>query len=300
VWRLAGHCCSPRIKLIHRAGPRQVAELRRVVARTSGTREAHRLKLIASGRALRDEDGAASLAEGAALLAVTAPLPPPQAAQAQADAPAAERVCAPAPFARGLCTGRQASLAGAHAPSLHMLWHGGAPVVEPRPSRKHSHLCQEERCSPAETQAARRTEHQGGSSHGAGRQQMSLFAGGTGAAGAILESPTHTRVLSCGRLRATCISDAEANRAGSKPGTELTPAQDADAVRFELPADASPWARRAAAFCQQRLHLPELLMVVLFSVQPWVWCAAAAWLAGAPIAHRLEVRAGASGLCEHT
>ena len=105
-------------------------------------------------------------------------------------------------------------------------------------------------------------------------------------------TPTHTRVLRCGRLRAIC-TDAEAARAGSKPCTEMFTAQDADAVRFELPADASPWARRAAAFCQERLHLPELLMVVLFSVQPWVWCAAAAWLAGAPIAHRLEVRAGA-------
>ena len=62
-------------------------------------------------------------------------------------------------------------------------------------------------------------------------------------------------------------------------------------MRFQLPADASPLTRRAAAFCQQRLRLPELLMVVLFSVRPWVWAAAAAWLAGAPLAHRLEVRA---------
>ena len=61
-------------------------------------------------------------------------------------------------------------------------------------------------------------------------------------------------------------------------------------MRFQLPADAAPLTRRAAAFCQQRLHLPELLMVVLFSVRPWVWAAVAAWLAGAPLAHRLEVR----------
>ena len=65
-------------------------------------------------------------------------------------------------------------------------------------------------------------------------------------------------------------------------------------MRFQLSADASPLTRRAAAFCQQRLHLPELLMVVLFSVRPWVWAAAAAWLAGAPLAHRLEVRSAAA------
>ena len=61
-------------------------------------------------------------------------------------------------------------------------------------------------------------------------------------------------------------------------------------MRFQLPADASPLTRRVAAFCQQRLRLPELLMVVLFAVRPWVWAAAAAWFAGAPLAHRLEVR----------
>ena len=68
--------------------------------------------------------------------------------------------------------------------------------------------------------------------------------------------------------------------------------QDQDAVRFQLPADASPWTRAAASFCQGRLRLPELVLVVLFGVRPWAWAALAAWLVGAPLAHRLEVRLG--------
>lgn len=76
-----------------------------------------------------------------------------------------------------------------------------------------------------------------------------------------------------------------------EPTPRLPCAQEAaDAVRFHLPADASPWVRAAAAFCQRRLRLPELLLVVLFSIRPWVWAAAAAWLVGAPLAHRFEVR----------
>ena len=52
-----------------------------------------RLKLIRAAHALRDEDGAAGLTEGASLLAVVVPLPPSEDAQAQADPqPGDERV----------------------------------------------------------------------------------------------------------------------------------------------------------------------------------------------------------------
>ena len=52
-----------------------------------------RLKLICAAHALRDEDSAAGLTEGASLLAVVVPLPPSEAAQAQADSqPCEEKV----------------------------------------------------------------------------------------------------------------------------------------------------------------------------------------------------------------
>ena len=67
----------------------KVTELRCVVARPVGC-PTPRLKLIRAAHALRDEDGAAGLAEGASLLAVVVPLPPSEAAQAQADPPPGE------------------------------------------------------------------------------------------------------------------------------------------------------------------------------------------------------------------
>lgn len=60
-----------------------------MVARSVGC-PTPRLKLIRAAHALRDDDGAAGLTEGASLLAVVVPLPPSEAAQAQADPPPGE------------------------------------------------------------------------------------------------------------------------------------------------------------------------------------------------------------------
>ena len=43
------------------------------------------------------------------------------------------------------------------------------------------------------------------------------------------------------------------------------------------------------AFLRERLRLPDVALVVLFGVRPWVWAALVVWLICAPIAHRLEV-----------
>ena len=66
-------------------------------------------------------------------------------------------------------------------------------------------------------------------------------------------------------------------------------AEDSDALIFELPADASPLQRRVAAILQHKLHLPELLLIILFAVRPWVWAAALAWILCAAVADRMEV-----------
>ena len=62
-----------------------------------------------------------------------------------------------------------------------------------------------------------------------------------------------------------------------------------DPARFSLPANASPAKKRLVAFLRQRLRLPDVALVILFGVRPWVWAAFLAWMIGAPIAHRLEV-----------
>lgn len=62
-----------------------------------------------------------------------------------------------------------------------------------------------------------------------------------------------------------------------------------DPARFRLPANASPAKQRLVAFLRERLRLPDVALVVLFGVRPWVWAALVMWLICAPIAHRLEV-----------
>ena len=47
--------------------------------------------------------------------------------------------------------------------------------------------------------------------------------------------------------------------------------------------------KRIAAFLQHRLKLPEVLLVILFSIKPWVWVAILAWMAAAPIASSYQV-----------
>ncbi len=62
-----------------------------------------------------------------------------------------------------------------------------------------------------------------------------------------------------------------------------------DPARFRLPASASPLRKRIVAFLQHRLKLPEIVLVIIFSIKPWVWVAFLAWMAAAPIASSYEV-----------
>jgi len=61
-------------------------------------------------------------------------------------------------------------------------------------------------------------------------------------------------------------------------------------VPCRLPANASATKKQIAAFLKQRLKMPDVSLIILFSVKPWAWTLLAAWLIGAPLASRLQVR----------
>jgi hypothetical protein len=65
----------------------------------------------------------------------------------------------------------------------------------------------------------------------------------------------------------------------------------ADPARFQLPANASPFQKRAAAFLRHRLGLPDVVLVILFGIRAWMWAALAAWLIAGPIAAKFKARA---------
>jgi len=76
----------------------------------------------------------------------------------------------------------------------------------------------------------------------------------------------------------------------SDPSTSFEEGSLNDPARFRLPANASPLRKRVAAFLQHRLKLPEVLLVILFSIKPRVWLAFLAWLVAAPVAAAYQVQ----------
>lgn len=60
-------------------------------------------------------------------------------------------------------------------------------------------------------------------------------------------------------------------------------------TKFELPANASLLQRQLAALLQNRLHCPELLLVILFAVPLRIWVSASVWLLCAPLAAKLDL-----------
>ncbi|KAK9824159.1 hypothetical protein WJX72_008159 [[Myrmecia] bisecta] len=64
---------------------------------------------------------------------------------------------------------------------------------------------------------------------------------------------------------------------------------EAEQFTFQLPATASRLQRRLAHFLLHTLHLPDLVLALLFGIRSRVWLALLAWIACAPLASRLEV-----------
>ena len=63
-----------------------------------------------------------------------------------------------------------------------------------------------------------------------------------------------------------------------------------------LPANAPEAKKRIATFLKQRLKLPDVALIILFSIRPWAWALLVAWLIGSSLAARFEVRLH-KGIC---
>ena len=57
-----------------------------------------------------------------------------------------------------------------------------------------------------------------------------------------------------------------------------------------LPANAPEAKKRMAAFLKQRLKIPDVALIILFSIRPWAWALLVAWLIGSSLAAKFEVR----------
>lgn len=69
---------------------------------------------------------------------------------------------------------------------------------------------------------------------------------------------------------------------------ELDPGESED-TRVRLPANASALERKLLAKLRHEHQLPEYILAIVFGIRLQTWLMLLAWLAGAPIAHKMQV-----------
>ncbi|KAK9144449.1 hypothetical protein Sjap_004352 [Stephania japonica] len=61
---------------------------------------------------------------------------------------------------------------------------------------------------------------------------------------------------------------------------------DDDDLKFQIPESASRWKRRLFSFLGDKLKLPNIMLMALFSISLKAWCVIILWFALAPVAYR--------------
>uniref|UniRef100_A0A5B7AI61 Ubiquitin-like domain-containing protein n=1 Tax=Davidia involucrata TaxID=16924 RepID=A0A5B7AI61_DAVIN len=64
---------------------------------------------------------------------------------------------------------------------------------------------------------------------------------------------------------------------------------DDDDLKFQLPQSTSGWKRRLFSFLHDKLRLPDMLLMAIFSLSLKMWAVIIIWFISAPIAHRWDL-----------
>nr|XP_011465170.1 PREDICTED: uncharacterized protein LOC101314569 isoform X2 [Fragaria vesca subsp. vesca] len=64
---------------------------------------------------------------------------------------------------------------------------------------------------------------------------------------------------------------------------------DEDDLKFQLPQSSSRWKRRVYAVLHDKLKLPDILLMAIFSLSLKMWVIIIMWFILAPVAHRWDV-----------
>ncbi|KAG9452248.1 hypothetical protein H6P81_005152 [Aristolochia fimbriata] len=62
-----------------------------------------------------------------------------------------------------------------------------------------------------------------------------------------------------------------------------------DDLRFRIPQSASRWKRTIFTFLQQKMKLPDIMLMVLFSISLKGWAIIVIWFSLAPVAHKWDL-----------
>ncbi len=66
-------------------------------------------------------------------------------------------------------------------------------------------------------------------------------------------------------------------------------AGESEDTRVRLPANASALERKLLAKLRHEYQLPEYILAIVFGIRLQTWLMLLAWLAGAPVAHKMQV-----------
>ncbi|ESQ52147.1 hypothetical protein EUTSA_v10017211mg [Eutrema salsugineum] len=64
---------------------------------------------------------------------------------------------------------------------------------------------------------------------------------------------------------------------------------DDDELKFQLPPSANRWKRKLYYFLRNKLKLPDIILMGLFSLSPKMWVIITLWFFLAPLAHRWDL-----------
>ncbi|XP_010531732.1 PREDICTED: uncharacterized protein LOC104807964 [Tarenaya hassleriana] len=74
-----------------------------------------------------------------------------------------------------------------------------------------------------------------------------------------------------------------------KPPVGVEADEEDDELKFQLPQSASRWKRRLYSFLRNKLKIPDILLIGLFSLSLKAWVIVILWFLFAPLAHRWEL-----------
>ncbi|KAM7525400.1 hypothetical protein LguiA_015302 [Lonicera macranthoides] len=65
--------------------------------------------------------------------------------------------------------------------------------------------------------------------------------------------------------------------------------EDDDDLKFRLPQSTSEWKKRLFSFLHNKLKIPDMLLMAIFSLRIRVWVVIIMWFILAPVAHRWDL-----------
>ncbi|KAJ4779109.1 Ubiquitin family protein [Rhynchospora pubera] len=64
---------------------------------------------------------------------------------------------------------------------------------------------------------------------------------------------------------------------------------DDEELKFEVPQTAGPWKRKVFTFLRHKLRIPDIMLMVIFSISLKAWVCIVLWFLLAPIAQKLDL-----------